>query len=79
MSKYYRDGLKDILHVIPIPTKFLMSTELDHIEGDINLQIDGKVYSFFLCTPFKYIYLYRKDKNIYYKFINMFFEEYNSR
>lgn len=31
INKYYKDTLKEIMHTLPVPTKFLMTTELSHI------------------------------------------------
>jgi len=78
IEKHYWEGFKEVLNLVPVPIKFLMSTELDYIEGDINLSIEGRQYSFFLCTPYKMIYLFRKEKNLYYKVINMYYKEYSS-
>ena len=77
IEAYYIDHLKEIYHMLPTPSKLLMSTDLDSIEGDINIEIDEKRYYFFLCSPFKYLYLQKRDKNLYYKFVTMQYEQYN--
>jgi hypothetical protein len=77
ISKYYREAPKIVFHCLPSPSKLLMSTDLDFILGDFNTTILDKSYTFFMCSPFKFIYLQKRDKNLYYKFVNMYYSEFN--
>jgi hypothetical protein len=37
-----------------------MATELERVEGDVDLTVEGQRYSFFLCTPYKFVYLHQR-------------------
>lgn len=57
-----------------------MSSELEEeVEGDINIEVEGQRYSCFLCSPYRFLWLHRREKSLHYKLIALPFEEYNSR